>query len=206
MVTSDRSSELVPPPERSAVSFARLLWVGPLTVGVAFLVNWLMARLVIAVDPALASMGQLGRPLVILTLEGAIAAVLVFALVAWLAPDPIAWFRRLAIVALLASLIPDLLLGLGGAARRAGSGLVGPLIQLGNWLPGGSPPASRPAGAATTAMAAAPAGLPWERVLVLMLLHVATALICIVLLTTLTRVPVLPAPAATDATGRAGPP
>jgi hypothetical protein len=185
-VRSKLAQKEAPP---SAVSFGRLLWVGPLTVVVALLVNWLIARLVVALDPSLATMGQLGRPLVILTLEGAVAAVLVFALVAWLVPNPIAWYRRLAVVALLVSLIPDLLLGLGGAARRTGSGMVGPLIQLGSWLPGGSPPAPRPAGAATTAAAAATAGLPWERVLVLMLLHVATAIVCVALLTTLTRVP-----------------
>jgi hypothetical protein len=194
------ASELLPtvaPP--NPVAFTRLLWVAPLTVVVALLVNWLLARLVIALDPALASMGQLGRPLVILTLEGSIAAVLVFALVAWFVPDPIAWFRRLAIVALLVSLIPDLLLGLGGAARRAGSGMVGPLLQLGSWLPGGSPPPPRSSGTAPGAAAAAAAGLPWERVLVLMLLHVATALVCIALLTTLTRRSAAePAPSATD--------
>jgi hypothetical protein len=33
--------------------------------------------------------------------------------------------------------------------------------------------------------------LPWERVLILMLLHVATAVVCIVLLTTLSRDPVI---------------
>jgi hypothetical protein len=32
-------------------------------------------------------------------------------------------------------------------------------------------------------------GLPWDRVLILMLLHTATAVVCIVLLTTLTREP-----------------
>jgi hypothetical protein len=32
-------------------------------------------------------------------------------------------------------------------------------------------------------------GLPWDRVLILMLLHTATAIVCIVLLTTLTREP-----------------
>ena len=32
-------------------------------------------------------------------------------------------------------------------------------------------------------------GLPWDRVLILMLLHTATAVVCIVLLTTLTRDP-----------------
>jgi hypothetical protein len=34
-------------------------------------------------------------------------------------------------------------------------------------------------------------GLPWDRVLILMLLHGATAVVCIVLLTTLSRDPVI---------------
>src|SRR5215203_7180020 len=99
---------------RDGVSFPRLLWVGPLTVVVALLVNLAIKTLLQALDPSLAEMGQLGRPLVILTLEGAILAVLVFALMVWLVPHPIRWFRLVAVIALLLSLIPDLLLGFGG--------------------------------------------------------------------------------------------
>ena len=58
-------------------------------------------------------MGQLGRPLIILTVEGAILAVVVFAVVVWLVPRPIRWYRIVGVIALLISLIPDLLLGLG---------------------------------------------------------------------------------------------
>ncbi|MCD6032267.1 MAG: hypothetical protein K0S78_4449, partial [Thermomicrobiales bacterium] len=32
-------------------------------------------------------------------------------------------------------------------------------------------------------------GLPWDRVLILMLLHAASAIVCILMLTTLTREP-----------------
>ena len=75
---------------RDGVSFSRLLWVGPVTVVVALLVNLAIKTLLQALDPSLEEMGQLGRPLVILTLEGAILAVLVFALmVGWRRPDPL---------------------------------------------------------------------------------------------------------------------
>ena len=65
---------------------------GPLTEVVALLIN-LAIRTLQALNPALAEMGQLGRPMIILSLEGAILAVLVFALLVWLVPHPIRWFR-----------------------------------------------------------------------------------------------------------------
>src|SRR5215213_9433702 len=154
---------------RDGVSFSRLLWVGPVTVVVALLVNLAIKTLLQALDPSLAEMGQLGRPLVILTLEGAILVVLVFALVV--------------------SLIPDLLLGFGGDLRRTGSAMVAPFSRLGALvLPapaGGGGPRGGPSPGDVLP------GLPWERVLILMLLHVATAVVCIVLLTTLSRDPVI---------------
>jgi hypothetical protein len=174
---------------RDGVSWRRLLWVGPLTVVVALAVNLLIKTLVQAIDPSLAEMGQLGRSLIILTLEGAILAVLVFALLVWLVPHPIRWFRIVAVIALLLSLIPDLLLGLGGDARRTGSALVAPFSRFGAMFfpaeQGGGRPPGGPSAAETLP------GLPWERVLILMLLHTATAVVCIVLLTTLTRDPAL---------------
>ncbi len=74
---------------RVGVSWGRLLWVGPLTVVVALVVNLIIKTLVQALDPSLSEMPQLGRPLIILTLEGAILAVIVFALMVWLVPHPI---------------------------------------------------------------------------------------------------------------------
>ncbi|HET7093410.1 MAG TPA: hypothetical protein VFI22_08030, partial [Thermomicrobiales bacterium] len=94
------------PAGREEVSFGRLLWVGPLTVVAALVVNLAIKAIVIALDPSLARMGQLGRSLVVLTLEGAIAAVVVFAIMALLVPRPIFWFRIIAVVALLLSLLP----------------------------------------------------------------------------------------------------
>jgi hypothetical protein len=174
-------------PEHDGISFTRLLWVAPLTVVVAVAVNLVIKTIVVAIDPSLAEMGQLGRPLILLTAEGAILAVIVFALIAWLVPRPIHWFRIVAIVALVISLIPDLLLGLGGGMRQTGSSLMSPFLRLGALLfPSGPPSGPRPSGGPPPGALAA---LPPERVLVLMLLHVATAVVCIALLTTLTREP-----------------
>ena len=182
---------------RDGVSWRRLLWVGPLTVVVALLVNLGIAALLRAINPDLNEMGQLGRPLVILTVEGAILAVLVFALVVWLVPHPIRPYRILGTIALVISLIPDLLLGFGGDLRRAGSAMVSPFTRFGAQFfpaePGGGGP---PQGGGPSAADVLP-GLPWDRVLILMLLHTATAVVCIVLPTTLTREPIarrLPGP------------
>jgi hypothetical protein len=182
-----RTFEETPAERRDGVSWGRLLWVAPLTVAVALLVNLLIKTLLQALNPSLSEMGQLGRPLVILTLEGAILAVIVFALLVWLVPHPIRWFRLVAVIALLLSLLPDLLLGLGGDMRRTGSGMVAPFSRFGAlFFPaeqgGGRPPGGPSPGDVLP-------GLPWDRVLILMLLHAATAIVCVVLLTTLTRDP-----------------
>jgi hypothetical protein len=171
------------------VSWQRLLWVGPLTVVVALLVNLGIAALLRALNPALNEMGQLGRSNVILTLEGAILAVLVFALMVWLVPHPIRWYRIVAVIALLISLIPDLLLGLGGDLRRTGSAMVSPFTRFGAQFypaPSGGGPSGGGGGPSPGEVLP---GLPWDRVLILMLLHVATAVVCVGLLPTLTREP-----------------
>src|ERR671913_1820629 len=105
---------------RDGVSWRRLLWVAPLTVVVALLVNLAIKTLLQALNPALAEMGQLGRPLIILTVEGAILAVIVFALMVWLVPHPIRWYRIVAVIPLPISLISGLLLRLGRARRAIG--------------------------------------------------------------------------------------
>ena len=176
-----------PAERRDGVSFTRLLWVAPLTVVVALAVNLIIRAVVQAIDPSLAEMGQLGRSLIILTLEGAILAVLVFAMMVWLVPHPIRWFRIVAVIALLLSLIPDLLLGLGGDLRRMGMSMVAPFSRFGSMFFPAEQGGGRPPGGPSTGNVLP--GLPWERVLILMLLHTATAVVCIVLLTTLTRDP-----------------
>src|SRR6478736_8383749 len=105
----------------NGVSLGRLLWVAPLAVAASVAVNWLVALLLRAIDPSLNDMFQLGRPTITLTLVCAILAVLAFALIAWIVPHPIRVYRIVAVIALLFSLVPDLLLGFGGDLRRLGS-------------------------------------------------------------------------------------
>jgi hypothetical protein len=172
---------------RDYVSWKRLLWVAPITVAAAVLVNMAIAALLRAINPDLNEMGLLGRPNVILTLEGAVLAVIVFALMAWLIPHPIRWYRIVGVIALLISLIPDVLLGIGGSWREAGSAMVAPFSRVGALLFPTSGGGYRPPALAPGEILP---GLPWDRVLILIALHVATAVVCIVLLTTLTREPV----------------
>ena len=171
---------------RDFVSWKRLAWVAPLTVAAAVIVNMAIAVLLRAINPDLNEMGLLGRPNVILTLEGAVLAVVVFALMVWLVPRPIRWYRIAGVLALLISLVPDVLLGLGGGWREAGSGMVSPFSRIGALLfPSGSGGGRGPSAPASEVLP----GLPWDRVLILIALHVAAAIVCIVLLTTLTREP-----------------
>jgi hypothetical protein len=168
------------PVQGERISFARLLWAGPLVVAIAVAVNLAIKTLVQAIDPSLARMGQLQKPLIVLTVEGAVAAVVVFALMAWLVPRPIFWFRIVGVVALIVSLIPDVALAFGGRATIAAMRVVGPLISLDAPGPSGPPPGGGPPAGGIPARSL-------ERVLVLMLLHVATAAVCIILLPALAR-------------------
>jgi hypothetical protein len=176
---------------RDRVSFARLLWVAPLTIVVAVAVNLLIKFVAETLDPSLARMGQLQTPLVSLTLEGAIGAVVVFAIMAAVVPRPILWYRILAAVALLASVVPDIALGMGGAAAGWGMRLMGPFLSLGG--ASGPPPGAGGPGAGGPPPGAFPGGGPpalsLEQVAVLVILHVATFAVCVGLLTTLTRKP-----------------
>ena len=97
------------------ISARRLLWVGPLAVLVAVVVN-LMIRTV-----AVASFGLSGflplavGPTVMFTVVGVLGAVIVFGLMLRFVRDPVRLFMRVAFVVLLLSLIPDLLLLYAGS-------------------------------------------------------------------------------------------
>jgi hypothetical protein len=186
VLTKARADSLAPRAEsRKPISFIRLAWVVPLTVVAAVAVNYAIKLLLIALDPSLASMGQLQMPLLSLTLQGAAAACVVFAIVAVLLPRPILWYRILAVVALLASLVPDIALGLGGSAASFGMQLMQPFLSLGMPAPSGGGQAGPPPGAAAGGMPA----MSIEHVLVLVLLHVACFVVCVTMLTTLARRP-----------------
>jgi hypothetical protein len=160
------------------VSFARLLWVAPLTVIAALLVNLGIRALAQAIDPSLVRLPSLQTIYLSFTLFGAIAAVVIFTLLAVFTNKPFTLFRILAGLALLLSWIPDIGLATGGPLGGFAMRVVGPLMGLaggaGGPPPGGPPPAGMP-------------GMPIGSVTVLMLMHLATFVVATGLLTTLPR-------------------
>jgi hypothetical protein len=169
---------------RDGISFRRLAWVAPLTVIAALVVN-VCIRALVQTDPSLGRMPQLGPPLITLTLVGAVVAVVMFVLFALLVPRPIFWYRILGLAALLVSWVPDVMLASGGQSAGMAMRVVGPIATIGSPPPGGGgPPVGGPGGAGGGFVLP---GAPLEQVLVLMLLHAATAAVCVVMLTTLSR-------------------
>jgi membrane-bound acyltransferase YfiQ involved in biofilm formation len=93
------------------VAFSRLLWVGPLTILAAAVANALLTVIAVAVlrpDPAFMPLTQ---PIpIIFTAAFVLIGVIVFAIVGRMSSRPIALFRRIALVALVLSFIPDILM------------------------------------------------------------------------------------------------
>ncbi|HET6318299.1 MAG TPA: hypothetical protein VFG86_17740 [Chloroflexota bacterium] len=165
----------------------RLIWVAPLTLIAALAVNFGIKLVVQAIHPSLARMPQLESPMVTLTVLGTAPAIVAFVIVGLVTRRPFFWYPIVAGVALLLSWIPDIMLGMGGQTAFTAMRIVGPLTSLGQPGPGGGgpPPGPRPGGPP-------PGGgggftTPIEQVLVLMLLHLATAVVCVVMLTVLMR-------------------
>ena len=103
----------------AAINLRRLWWVGPLTILAAIaavLAVRVIAFAVLDLSPEFLPLQW--SALIVFTTVLVAAAVLVFAAAARLATRPIQMYRRIALVALGASMIPDL------------------------WLPGGSPGAT----------------------------------------------------------------
>ncbi|HEX8968111.1 MAG TPA: hypothetical protein VF937_09540 [Chloroflexota bacterium] len=171
------------------VSFTRLAWVAPLTFGAALAAALGVRALAQALDPSLSNMAQLHEPLIALTVEGALAAIVVFVLFGLFVPRAIFWYRVFGVVALVLSWAPDIALGLGGSPMRTAMRYVGPLTGIplpGLSGPSGPPPGGPPPGARTGGPPPGfLSGLPVEQVLVLMLLHGVVAVVCVGLLTTL---------------------
>ena len=167
-----------------------MLWVAPLTVVAAVAVCFVIKTIALALDPSLQRMGQLGPAMPTLAVEGAIAAVIVFILFALFLSRPIFWFRIVAVVALVFSLAPDVALAIGGVPMRLALRYVSTLLSVGeSFQGGGGRPAGPPPGVQNGGSPPGFAsGTPLEQVAVLMLLHAAVAIVCVVLLTTLPRV------------------
>ena len=101
------------PTER--VAFNRLLWVGPLTILAAIVANVIIQQIAVAVlrpDPAFIPL-TLVAPIVF-TLIGVLGAVIVYAVIGRVSRQPIRLFRRVAVVTLVVSLIPDILMLITG--------------------------------------------------------------------------------------------
>jgi hypothetical protein len=99
------------PETTKRVVAGRLWWAGPLVIAAAIVANTLIRLAAVAVlqpDPAfmpLTPMNPIG-----LTFVGVLAAVIVFAVVARFARRPVTTFKRIALVALIVSLVPDVLM------------------------------------------------------------------------------------------------
>jgi hypothetical protein len=158
--------------------------VAPLTLIVAIGVCYGLKSLLVLVDPSLSQMGQLGQPMLTLAIEGALAAIVVFTLFALFVPRAIFWYRIVGVGALVLSWIPDIALGIGGTPMQLAMRYVGPLTSIGRSGGGGPPPGAQTGGPPPGFFSA----MPIEQVLVLMLLHGAVGLVCIGMLTTLTKV------------------
>lgn len=94
------------------VLFSRLAWAGPLAVLGSVAGNglvWAITQAIIPISPEFMPLATVG-PTIFLTAVGALGAVGAFALVGRLAKQPRPVFQTVAAVALLVSLIPDVML------------------------------------------------------------------------------------------------
>lgn len=97
------------PAER--VALGRLWWAGPLVIAAAIAATTVIRLVAVAVlqpDPAFMPLTPMNP--IVLTFVGVLAAVIVFAVVARFARRPITAFKRIALIALIVSLVPDLLM------------------------------------------------------------------------------------------------
>jgi hypothetical protein len=91
------------------ISFGRLLWVGPLAVLAAVIANVLVSITAVALLGISPEFDPLHvGPVIGFTVVGVLGAVIVFALIARFSRRPVCLFRRIALVVLLLSFVPDL--------------------------------------------------------------------------------------------------
>jgi hypothetical protein len=167
------------------VSLARLLWVAPLTVVAALLLNLGIRAAAQAIDPSLVRLPSLQTVYLAFTMMGAVAAVVIFTLLALLTKKPFTLFRVVALLGLLLSWIPDIGLATGGQLGAFSMQVVGPLMGLAGG--GGPPPGAGAGGPPPGPPPGGMPGMPIGSVAVLMLMHLATFVVATGLLTTLTR-------------------
>jgi hypothetical protein len=91
------------------ISFGRLLWVGPLAVLAAVIANVFVSITAVALLGISPEFDPLHvGPVIGFTVVGVLGAVIVFALVARFSRRPVRLFRRITLVVLLLSFVPDL--------------------------------------------------------------------------------------------------
>jgi len=96
---------------KEQIAWSRLWWVGALMIASSLVVNLLVRSAVLALFPTQIITAD---HIIMLTVLGTLAAILVFALVAWRATRPITLYRRIAVVALFLSFVPDILIFMTG--------------------------------------------------------------------------------------------
>ncbi|HNP71747.1 MAG TPA: DUF6069 family protein [Kouleothrix sp.] len=94
------------------VALGKLAWAGPLAIAAAVVANLVVRVIAVALlNPAPEVIALGWGPPIIFTFAGVLGAVIVFALIGRFARrQPIALFRRVALVALIVSLIPNTLI------------------------------------------------------------------------------------------------
>lgn len=123
-------SALSSAPATERVAYSRLLWVGPLAIVAAVVANLIVRAVAVAAlrpDPRFMPL-SLVMPIVFTTI-GVLGATIVYAVVGRFSRRPVTLFRQIALVTLVVSLIPDLLL-LGGGMPGASIATVAPLIAM----------------------------------------------------------------------------
>jgi hypothetical protein len=113
------------------VSYSRLLWVGPLTIVAAVLANAVLRLVAVALlqpDPSFMPLTPMIP--IVFTIAGALGAVIAYAIIGRTSRQPILLFRRVALIVLLLSFIPDVLLLLSGTMPGATVATVGVLMMM----------------------------------------------------------------------------
>lgn len=104
------ASTLKPQAPAQRVKFKSLLWVGPLAIVASAVANLIVRLIAVSVLPISPEFMPLSfGPPVLFSVIGALGATIAFALIGRFARRPIALYRTIALVVLVISLIPDVL-------------------------------------------------------------------------------------------------
>ncbi len=109
---SSRSlNEIQSASNEKVATISRLWWVGLLVIVVATIVNIVLAMAARTIFPSQAAFSPLGAgPIGFFTVIGSLGAVIVFGLLGRFSQRPIRLFRIVAVVVLVLTLIPDILM------------------------------------------------------------------------------------------------